>query len=105
MVENLEMERFGLISQEIRSETQVGVQEAPLAMTPISFLFASVSMDILKTASKRTYNKESKVKQFEKNGCLPFFKFKLRDLETHVLPPNSPLLPVSKFLTMKLTGS
>jgi hypothetical protein len=42
MVENLEMEHFGLISQEIRRETQVGVQEdAPLTMTPISLLFAS----------------------------------------------------------------
>lgn len=41
MEENLEMEHFGLISQEMRGEAQVGVQDAPLTMTPISLLFAS----------------------------------------------------------------
>jgi hypothetical protein len=43
MVENLEMEHFGLISQEIRRETQVGVRDALLAMIPIFLLFASNS--------------------------------------------------------------
>jgi hypothetical protein len=52
MVENLEIEDFGLISQEMRRETQVGVQEAPLAMTPISLRFDSNSFHAYSETSK-----------------------------------------------------